>query len=39
MLDRQLALPRERLPSLRAEPDFAREMGLLLQALERGDSA
>jgi NitT/TauT family transport system ATP-binding protein len=39
MLDRQLALPRERVPTLRAEPDFAREMGLLLQALERGDSA
>jgi NitT/TauT family transport system ATP-binding protein len=39
MLDRHLALPRERLPTLRAEPDFAREMGLLLQALERGDAA
>ncbi|MFY0567284.1 ABC transporter ATP-binding protein [Archangium lansingense] len=39
MLDRRLALPRERVPALRADPDFARELGLLLQALERGDSA
>jgi NitT/TauT family transport system ATP-binding protein len=38
MLDRQLALPHERGPTLRATPDFAREMGLLLQALERGDA-
>jgi NitT/TauT family transport system ATP-binding protein len=38
MLDRQLDLPRERLPALRADAGFAREMGLLLQALERGEA-
>jgi len=38
MLDRQLTLPPERLPALRANPEFAREMGLLLQALERGEA-
>ncbi|WPB82575.1 ABC transporter ATP-binding protein [Archangium violaceum] len=39
MMDRQLALPPERLPALRADPGFAREMGLLLQALEQGEAA
>ncbi len=38
MLDRQLDLPAERLPALRADAGFAREMGLLLQALERGEA-
>ena len=39
MLDHRLALPRERRAALRAEPDFARELGLLHQALERGDAS
>src|SRR6218665_283509 len=38
MLDRSLELPAERGPSLRAEPGFAHELGLLLRALERGDT-
>jgi NitT/TauT family transport system ATP-binding protein len=38
MLDRHLALPSERSPALRAEPDFAREIGHLHEALERGDA-
>ena len=39
MLDRRLDLPGERRPSLRTEPGFARELGLLQEALERGDAA
>ncbi|OJH35832.1 nitrate/sulfonate/bicarbonate ABC transporter ATP-binding protein [Cystobacter ferrugineus] len=39
MLDRRLDLPAERRASLRSEPGFARELGLLQEALERGDSA
>ncbi len=39
MLDRTLELPAERRASLRAEPGFARELGLLQDALERGDAA
>ena len=39
MLDRNLDLPRERFPALRADPTFAREMGLLLQALEQGEAS
>ena len=39
MLDHPLALPAERHPLLRAEPDFAREIGVLHRALERGESA
>ncbi|ATB33483.1 ABC transporter ATP-binding protein [Melittangium boletus] len=38
MLDRTLELPAERGPSLRAEPGFAHELGLLQRALERGDT-
>jgi NitT/TauT family transport system ATP-binding protein len=39
MLDRVLELPVERGAALRAEPGFARELGLLQRALERGDAA
>ncbi len=39
MLDRRLELPAERRASLRSEPGFARELGLLQEALERGDAA
>ncbi len=38
MLDHPLALPAERHAALRAEPAFAREIGLLHQALERGET-
>jgi NitT/TauT family transport system ATP-binding protein len=37
-LDRAIALPVDRGPSIRAEPSFARELGQLLQALEGGDA-
>jgi NitT/TauT family transport system ATP-binding protein len=36
VLDHTLALPRERGPGLRAEPAFARELGVLQEALRRG---
>ncbi|MET0405786.1 MAG: ABC transporter ATP-binding protein [Cystobacter sp.] len=39
MLDRRLELPPERLAVLRSTPAFARELGLLQDALERGDAA
>ncbi len=37
LLDRNLALPPERTPTLRTEPDFAREIRQLHEALERGE--
>jgi len=36
VLDRQIALPAERTAALRAEPAFARETGVLQEALRRG---
>jgi NitT/TauT family transport system ATP-binding protein len=39
MMDHPLALPAERSTALRAEPDFAREIGVLHRALERGEAA
>ena len=38
LLDRNLALPSERTPTLRTEPDFAREIRQLHEALEQGDA-
>lgn len=37
VIDRALDLPAKRTPPLRTDPRFAREMGLLFDALERGE--
>jgi NitT/TauT family transport system ATP-binding protein len=36
VLDHRLALPQERMPHLRSDPQFAKQMGILLDALTRG---
>jgi NitT/TauT family transport system ATP-binding protein len=39
VLDRRLDLPPDRAPELRTAPSFAREMGVLFQALQEGEQA
>jgi NitT/TauT family transport system ATP-binding protein len=36
VLDHRLELPQERMPHLRSDPQFARQMGIMLDALTRG---
>jgi NitT/TauT family transport system ATP-binding protein len=36
VLDRRIELPRDRTGAIRGEPEFAREMRLLYEALETG---
>ncbi len=37
VIDHSLALPTDRTPTLRTDPQFAREMGVLFEALQRGE--
>ncbi|HEV2296647.1 MAG TPA: ABC transporter ATP-binding protein [Tepidisphaeraceae bacterium] len=39
VIDHRLDLPHERTPNLRTDPQFAREMGVLFNALQRGERA
>jgi NitT/TauT family transport system ATP-binding protein len=39
VIDHKLDLPAERTPALRTDPQFAREMRVLFEALQRGERA
>ena len=39
VIDHRLALPAERTPALRTDPQFAHEMRVLFDALQRGERA